>query len=170
MASHRYVAYTSDIGESFRLAVPPWLVKACYGISWTYVLGDVSYEAWKTKMRQEGRYIPGLRPWDTAPAPNPEAILIAKEHGLDWKEAGLKRGLFQSIASMGLPAFTIHSSVKYASNYAEKNIKNVKLKTWGPVGVGLAIVPVLPYLFDKPVEYLLDAVFEKYDQSKLKTN
>jgi fission process protein 1 len=170
MASHRYVAYTSDIGESFRPAVHPWWVKACYGISWTYVLGDVSYEAWKAKLRQEGRYIPNLKPWDPLPAVNLNAKAAA-ENELDWRLVGLKRGLFQSIASMGLPAFTIHSTVKYATKYADKNIKNAVVKQWGPIALGLAIVPALPYLFDKPVEHVMDYAFDeihKYTQKPKK--
>lgn len=31
-AAHRYVAYTSDIGESFRPVAHPWLVKGAYGL------------------------------------------------------------------------------------------------------------------------------------------
>ena len=40
------------------------------------------------------------------------------------------------------------------------NVKNPKIKTWGPTATGIAIVPVLPYLFDKPVEHVTDAAFE----------
>ncbi len=61
---------------------------------------------------------------------------------------------------MGLPAFTIHSTVKYAGR-AMKNVKNPALRTWGPVGLGLAVVPALPYLFDEPVEEAVDFIFEK---------
>ena len=92
----------------------------------------------------------------------------------------VKRAVFQSIASMyvgasfwkvvlplnlipyharDLPAFTIHTAVKQAKK-AFVNVKNPKLKTWGPTATGLAIIPVLPYLFDKPVEHATDAVFE----------
>jgi len=166
LASHRYVAYTSDLGESFRPVVPPWIVRSCYGISWCYILGDVSYEAWKAKLRKEGRYIPGLKPWDSniPEKGDPAAVKLAELNELpDWRLAGLERGLFQSIASMGLPAFTIHSTVKYATNYAEKNIKNVRLRTWGPIGLGLAVVPALPYLFDKPVEHGLGYVFRQLE-------
>ena len=66
-----------------------------------------------------------------------------------------------------------------------KNIKNPTLRTWGPIGVsipslsamqftntvtdskqlGLAVVPALPYLFDKPVEHAVDKVF--YEGFKL---
>lgn len=165
-ASHRYVAYTSDIGESFRPVAHPGLVKFGYGISWAYILGDVSYASWIVKMKSEGRYYPALKPWDPSPVANPfEAKQFAEEneHRLvetDWRLVGLKRGIFQTLASMGLPAFTIHSSVRYSS-YFFKNSKVPALRTYGPVGVGLAIVPLLPYVFDEPVEVAVDWIFNK---------
>ncbi|KAI5954421.1 hypothetical protein KGF54_002196 [Candida jiufengensis] len=168
LASHRYVAYTSDIGESFRPVAHPWLVKAGYTISWLYLIGDVSYVSWQTKMKSEGRWPShgGLMPWNKAPAPNPIAAEAFKETrpaiDSDWKIVAVKRAVFQSIASMGLPAFTIHSAVRYSSILFKNSPK--ALKTYGPVGVGLAIVPVLPYLFDKPCEIAVDYVFEKGEE------
>jgi fission process protein 1 len=71
-----------------------------------------------------------------------------------------QRALFQGIASMGLPAFTIHSIVRYSSK-AMKGVKNVRIRTWGPIGLGLAAVPALPFLFDEPVEKGVEWVFHK---------
>ncbi|EMG48548.1 hypothetical protein SBY92_003870 [Candida maltosa Xu316] len=164
LASHRYVAYTSDIGESFRPVAHPYLVKAGYAVSWLYIIGDVSYFSWITRMKAEGKYVPGLKPWDKEPAPNEVAAkTFLSTHSIvdsDWRLSALKRGIFQSIASMGLPAFTIHSAVRYSS-YFFKNSKIPAFKTYGPVAVGLGIVPVLPYIFDEPVEHVVDWVFEK---------
>lgn len=42
-----------------------------------------------------------------------------------------------------------------------KNVKNVRVRTWGPIGLGLAAVPALPFLFDKPVEEAVEFVFHK---------
>lgn len=165
LASHRYVAYTSDIGESARPIAHPVLVRFGYGVSWAYILGDVSYSSWMTKLKAEGRYTEGLKPWDPVPEANPvaaDAFKAVHGHSIvdsDWRLAGLKRGIFQSIASMGLPAFTIHSAVRYSSVLFKNSAKS--LKTYGPVGVGLGIVPLLPYIFDEPVETAVDWVFEK---------
>lgn len=167
LASHRYVAYTSDIGESFRPVAHPYMVKAGYAVSWLYILGDVGYASWMVKLKLEGRYTPGLKPWNFPfPESNPVAAqAFTQQHGnrlvdTDWRLAALKRGLFQSIASMGLPAFTIHSAVRYSS-ILFKNSSISALKTYGPVGIGLGIVPLLPYVFDEPVEHVIDWVFEK---------
>lgn len=71
-----------------------------------------------------------------------------------------QRAIFQSVASMGLPAFTIHSVVRY-SGRAMKDVKNKTIRTWGPIGLGLAVVPFLPSLFDEPVESATEWIFHK---------
>ena len=171
LASHRYVAYTSDIGESFRPVAHPYLVKSGYAVSWLYIIGDVSYASWITKMKSEGRYTPGLKPWDQEPKPDPIAAETFKQtHSLvdtDWRLSALKRGIFQSVASMGLPAFTIHSAVRYSS-YFFKNSGNKALRSYGPVAVGLGIVPLLPYVFDEPVEHVVDWAFDKGEKFYMK--
>ncbi|KAI0921453.1 hypothetical protein AcW1_004579 [Taiwanofungus camphoratus] len=141
-AGHRYIAYTSDVGEAFRPVIPPAVVTAAYGVSWLYLAGDVGYEAYKAHRR-------GPSPLEAAHFSEPTRIGMV----------AVKRAVFQSIASMALPAFTIHTAVKQAKK-AFSNTRNPRVKTWGPTATGLAIVPVLPYLFDKPVEHATDAVFE----------
>jgi len=54
----------------------------------------------------------------------------------DWRSVMAQRAVFQGVASMGLPAFTIHSVVKY-SGRAMKDVKNVRIRTWGPIGVSV---------------------------------
>lgn len=167
LASHRYVAYTSDIGESFRPVAHPYLVTLGYGVSWMYLLGDVGYASWKVKLKNEGRFTPHLKPWNY-PYPPPDANAAAAykaEVGdnlaeSDWRVQFVKRGVFQSLASMALPAFTIHSAVRYSS-VLFKNSSVKLVKTYGPVAIGLGIVPLLPYIFDEPVEHAVDWVFEK---------
>jgi len=78
----------------------------------------------------------------------------------DYRTVMVQRALFQAVASMGLPAFTIHSIVKY-SGRAMKHAKNTRIRTYGPIGLGLAAVPALPFLFDKPVEEAVEWIFHK---------
>lgn len=54
----------------------------------------------------------------------------------DYRSVMVQRALFQGIASMGLPAFTIHSIVRY-SGRALKDARNATIRTWGPIGVSL---------------------------------
>lgn len=167
LSAHRYVAYTSDIGESFRPIAHPWLVRSAYGISWAYILGDVSYEGYKAYWHNQRVLNPQLElserqqkatglslplPADTKPG-----VVSPLE---DYRTVMVQRGIFQSLASMGLPAFTIHSVVRY-SGRAMKDVKNKTLRVWGPIGLGLAVVPFLPTLFDQPVENAVEWMFHK---------
>jgi fission process protein 1 len=161
LSAHRYVAYTSDIGESFRPIAHPYLVRSAYGISWAYLLGDVSHEGYKAYLRNRraletpgeayknasasvSSEIKGMATGNlSAPlspaAPGKEAeevswpttsISLAE----DYRMVMAKRAVFQSIASMGLPAFTIHSVVKYSSRMV-KGVKMGFVRTWVPIGV-----------------------------------
>ncbi|KAH8106275.1 mitochondrial 18 KDa protein-domain-containing protein [Cristinia sonorae] len=141
-AGQRYIAYTSDIGEAFRPIVPPAVVTAAYGVSWLYLSGDVAYESYKAKRQ----------------GPTAEQALYFSETTRIGMVAA-QRAIFQSVASMALPAFTIHTAVKQAKK-AFVNTTNPRVKAWGPTLTGLAIVPVLPYLFDKPVEHVTEFAFE----------
>lgn len=143
LSAHRYVAYTSDIGESFRPIAHPYLVKGAYGISWAYLIGDVSHEGYKAYCRNQKLLHPSpemveqstgtksnLTP-DAMSAMSKNVHVPALE---DYRAVMVQRALFQGVASMGLPAFTIHSIVRY-SGRAMKNLKNTTLRTWGPIGV-----------------------------------
>eukprot|EP01089_Gocevia_fonbrunei_P016896 TRINITY_DN5348_c0_g1_i1.p1 TRINITY_DN5348_c0_g1~~TRINITY_DN5348_c0_g1_i1.p1 ORF type:complete len:212 (-),score=31.00 TRINITY_DN5348_c0_g1_i1:29-664(-) len=132
LTTARYVAYSSDVGEAFRPVVPPIIVTGCYALSWVYVLGDVSYEGYKT-------HAVGA---DT----NTLAHVV------------IKRGVFQSLASMMLPAILIHTQV----NLFSKVFKKVgRFQRWGPTIMGLSLVPALPYIFDHPVEHAVEWAFDK---------
>lgn len=167
LSAHRYVAYTSDIGESFRPIAHPWLVRGAYGVSWAYILGDVSYEGYKAYLHNQRALNPqvelsekqlkitGLEASGT-PDAQPKSVPPLE----NYKTVMAQRAIFQSLASMGLPAFTIHSVVRY-SGRALKDAKNKTIRTYGPIGLGLAVVPFLPTLFDKPVENAVEWIFHK---------
>ncbi|CEG80651.1 hypothetical protein RMATCC62417_14954 [Rhizopus microsporus] len=129
VASSRYLAYTSDVGEAFRPIAHPAIVTAAYGISWAYLGLDVGYEGYKAHHAGE----------DNA------AIATTV----------VKRGVFQSLASMAFPMLTIHSVVKYSA-YGFKNVKSPKIKAWGPTVLGLGVIPFLPFIFDEPIEHIVD--------------
>ncbi|KAF4967923.1 hypothetical protein FSARC_4616 [Fusarium sarcochroum] len=167
LSAHRYVAYTSDIGESFRPVAHPNLVRGAYGVSWLYLIGDVSYEGYKSYWHNQRVLNPNvqLTPRQEKVTGLPATETRAIEPGTvppleDFRTVMVQRAIFQSVASMGLPAFTIHSVVRY-SGRAMKNMKNKPLRTWGPIGLGLAVVPFLPAMFDKPVEHAVEWAFYK---------
>ncbi|RVX68577.1 hypothetical protein B0A52_07004 [Exophiala mesophila] len=168
LSAHRYVAYTSDIGESFRPVAHPWLVRGAYGVSWAYILGDVGHEGFKAYKRNQRLLHPQSEEYKDAsdmtkpPMPakgaEPQRLPMHIPAIEDYRSVMVQRAVFQSLASMGLPAFTIHSIVKY-SGKALKTASNTTLRTWGPIGLGLAAVPALPYIFDEPVEAAVEWSF-----------
>ncbi|PGH30073.1 hypothetical protein GX50_07178 [[Emmonsia] crescens] len=204
LSAHRYVAYTSDIGESFRPVAHPWLVRSAYGISWAYIIGDVANEGYKAYLRNRRVLAPACDAYRNAIGTVPRDLEIdavagrklhhgtqpeqeqtlnstaSKTHPLPWtdpeedalmpwqttkiplvddyRSVMAERAVFQVLASMGLPALTIHSVVKY-SGRALRGTKTTMMRTWLPIGLGLAVVPFLPYAFDKPVEHGVQWVF-----------
>ena len=160
LSAHRYVAYTSDIGESFRPVAHPYLVKGAYAVSWLYLGGDVAHEGYKAYLKnkrithpettEDGERKPAVSSDKDAPPGGlttlGPGITGASTSSLqpgrvvpleDYRAVMAQRAVFQGLASMGLPAFTIHSIVRY-SGRALKDAKNKTIRTWGPIGVSSA--------------------------------
>ncbi len=126
------------------------MVTAAYGISWSYLLIDAGYAGYKAHQVHQSALRSG------APPQHAEATTV----GL----VVARRAVFQTLASMALPAFTIHSIVRYSaplfSRIKGQSKTAVRLRGSGPTIAGLAFVPLLPFLFDHPVEYVVDHVFD----------
>ena len=176
LSAHRYIAYTSEIGESFRPVAHPYLVRSAYAVSWTYLLGDVGHEGYKAYLRNRHALAPpGEAYKDATTDLSQDQVLLGMATGninissnslghqsqsqslsqrpseyaggslMPWNTEGIpliedyrvvmaKRAIFQGLASMALPAFTIHSVVKYSGRML-RDSKRVFLRTWAPVGV-----------------------------------
>lgn len=214
LASSRYVAYSSDIGEAFRPLTRPEVVRGAYAISWTYIIGDVLYAGYKAAKQYEAlasttfssakgplqefeteaaKYANSalksvkenlplekvLDPKTLAALSPSEKVELKKRHTQRLAEQGhhagvdpskisetthvgltvARQAVFQSIASMALPAFTIHSIVRYSAPVFAK-AKSQRIRAAGPTVAGLMFVPALPFLFDKPVEHVIDFAFD----------
>lgn len=141
LSAHRYVAYTSDIGESFRPIAHPWLVRGAYGISWAYIGGDVAHEGYKAYVKNQKILHPEIEAEKDKATGKESATLVKRDLTPghvpaieDYRAVMVQRAIFQSLASMGLPAFTIHSIVRYSGRYL-KDAKNLTIRTYGPIGV-----------------------------------
>jgi fission process protein 1 len=136
MQGSRYVAYSSDVGESLRPVLKPWMVNLTYGVAGAYIVGDTAYSGYRK--HRDG-------------------------HGTDVVAATcIHTATFQGLASLALPAAIIHTAVHQTQHFLEKPqfAKNTALVKYGPSAIGLAIIPFLPYT-DPPIEYVIDAVFDK---------
>ena len=139
LSAQRYVAYTSDIGESFRPIAHPYLVTGAYAVSWIYLTGDVAHEGYKAYLRNQRvlhpeKYQEGNAPETVAQSTGVAGVVqnitarvkesvaanvpvvpsgaLAPGHVPaieDYRAVMAQRAVFQAVASMGLPAFTIHS-------------------------------------------------------------
>jgi mitochondrial fission process protein 1 len=137
----RFLAYTSEVGEAGRPVVHHNLVRSAYVVSWAYVCYDVH-----------------------------NYYNYSYEHGKrDYQlyKAAAQRTVFQSIASMFLPAIAVHQTVHFSGKgfalmQARNMIKNKKFLIWGPTVTGLCVIPFLPYLFDEPIEHGVEWMFNKF--------
>ncbi|KAI8924344.1 mitochondrial 18kDa protein, partial [Entophlyctis helioformis] len=132
MAGSRYLAYTSDVGEAFRPVVPRSVVNAAYGISFAYVGADIIYEGYKSHHRGDSQ--------------------------TELARAVTQRTIFQGLASLLIPAISIHTAVDLTAK-ALRNSKPGMLRTWGPTTVGLLVIPAMP-LVDHPVESAVEYAFD----------
>lgn len=141
----RYFAFTSDVGEAFRPAVPKWLVNSSYGISVAYIGGAIIEAGYAAK--RDGK--------------PPRAVV----------ETVAEEATFQFLASLLLPFLFIHTAVHKSAVVLKSrsvHLTRPMLARWGPSAVGLACIPLLPTLVDKPCEYAVETFFHRYvhqDQS-----
>ena len=129
----RMVAYTSDVGEAMRPAVPGWVVRAAYGLTWMYVGCDVCYHTAEEHFK-------GGPP-----------VLVAR--------TAAHATTFQVIASVAVPSFLIHQVV-HLTQFALKSAPPSIATRWLPSLVGLACIPLMPFI-DEPIEHLIDEGFKQ---------
>mmetsp|Transcript_7902 Transcript_7902/g.26235 ORF Transcript_7902/g.26235 Transcript_7902/m.26235 type:complete len:190 (-) Transcript_7902:102-671(-) len=131
----RLVAYTSDVGEAARPIVSPHLVKAAYGVSGLYVVADVGATTYQAKERGE----------------SDAAVARTCAH----------QTIFQVLASLLLPAVTIHQTVHVAEGIIKRSATApAVMRRWGAPLTGLCVIPLLPILLDHPVETVVDYAFD----------
>lgn len=162
----RYVAYTSDFSESLRRLTRPNLIRGAYAISWSYMLADAAHEGLKAHRCNQVMH---LRRQQSIRAnygnDNEAAGITGPTPGIcpaleDHKTVAMQRFLFHCMASLALPTFTVHHIVRYTNNVM-RNVKSKALRTGGPVGAGLLVIPFFPRVFDKPVEKAVEWIFYK---------
>lgn len=130
----RYLAFTSDVGEAFRPVAHPGLVRAGYGVSIAYVLGDIAY-----------------------------TVKRAKDADRDYVRAGSEAAVFQFFGSLLLPAVIVHTVVHQSEKVVKRFAKPGSFPMrWGAVGMGLAIIPFLPVMVDQPVELAVEEAFHRF--------
>lgn len=128
----RFIAYTSDIGESARPVMPKWFVNGCYGLTFLYVAVAVGHHT------QEAN----------SAGASQSMVLRAFSHS----------ATFELLASVAMPSLIIHQAVHFAQHHAHR-LPAGPVARWAPTVVGLCCIPFLPYL-DPPAEVAIDAAFD----------
>lgn len=93
------------------------MVSTAYGISIAYVVGDIGYEGYKANLDRKDRLQAGGR--NDANAATEIGLRVAR------------RTVFQGLASLVLPAVTIHAAVRYSAPLFLRS-QNTRIKGWGP--------------------------------------
>jgi fission process protein 1 len=134
MANSRPLAYASEVGESVRPITSRKFVRFMYGLSWGYVILDTAIKT--HAMKKHGR----------------EAMAYCC----------LDTSIFHTFASMALPAFTIHSIVKYSGKFFKKILgTESKVGKWLPVICGLGSIPFIIHPLDHFTELVMDKSIRK---------
>lgn len=140
MASSRPLAYASEMGESVRPLVPPFFVRFLYGVSWGYVILDTAVKTYSVK--DQGREIMSYYAMDTS--------------------------IWHTFASMALPAFTIHSIVKYSGKLLKNFVNPLsRFGRFGPTIIGMSSIPFIIHPLDHFTDWAMDNSLRKLYSDKL---
>lgn len=143
ISKQRYLAYASEVGESFRPIVPKYIINTAYAASILYVCFDVGMHTENLIKQNKSRK---------------EVIVLTSD-----------KILWHSFASMILPAITVHSIVKYSSIGIHKyNMFNnyPKVKGWAPTVFALMCIPFIIHPIDHVTDFAMDNTIRKlYNRS-----
>lgn len=136
LAGARPAAYASEVGESARPIVPKWMVNLGYGVSGLYVVADVYLKGYDTFTK-------------TGDQRHTNIVVV---DSLVW----------HSLASMTIPAVTIHSIVKYSAKPMKRANFSPKVCRTVPSLIGLVSIPLIIHPIDHLTDYLLDNTIRKF--------
>jgi fission process protein 1 len=150
----RYLGYANELGEAFRAFIPKSVVIGSYGVASLYAVGDAvdkGYKAYRDTSKPNRNWRVAQRTLDT--------------------------GIWQLLASVTVPAFIINRVV-YTTNWSLQRFvspnsafRASKIFRILPTMIGLAVIPVLPYvldpLIDKAMDHSVRPLFTKIMEKRL---
>ena len=145
----RYLAYSSDVGESFRPVIPSAAVKATYGIAVGYgarapppprALSNLTSSVPPLSLDLSSALDLGAVVCDVGYHTHQE-MHLAEDVPKSVPRCIVHNTVFQLIASLALPAFIIHAGVHQAVRGFKKMGRFTK---WGPTVVSLPAEPAPP--------------------------
>ena len=131
----RYLGYANEVGEAFRPLIDPMFVKASYVVSTGYVCADAIDKA--SRAHRFG-------------ASGGRVVVTA-----------LDVLLWQALASVIIPGFTINRVTYYASQLIRRSSRNPEMIKYGPTAIGLLSIPLIIHPIDTCVDWFMDHTFRK---------
>eukprot|EP00736_Rhodelphis_marinus_P007049 Rmarinus@m.26745 len=150
----RFLGYSNEIGEAFRLLMRLSWVRFTYAVAGGYVIVD------------------------TADKAHPRSSELDRvDRMVAWREWSLPHTgdtlLWHTMASIAIPGFTINRVVYSCNAFLNAMRASPPVVKWGPTMVGLFVIPLIVQPIDTAVEYGMDVVLRPYlynhDDSSKKT-
>jgi fission process protein 1 len=171
----RFLAYVSEVGESFRPIIPRWLVNSAYGVSIGYVGIDTIIHTWnvnkllKDKLNRDYENKTFI---DKAYLDNLNQIKFQTFVNF------MDKSIWHTFASMVLPMYAVHGVVDTADWYLKsllqhKNIKKIiimakgnvnsipKYASYSSVLFGLLCIPWIIHPLDHATDFVMDNSIRK---------
>eukprot|EP00466_Bigelowiella_natans_P017652 jgi/Bigna1/141176/aug1.61_g15884 len=164
----RYLGYANELGEAFRPLVSTTFVRGTYGVSTAYVLADTYDKVQRCKkvLRRKVVEIDTL----IFIASNPKAdklcvrdiqrksspAVTSRFQTAEMVEAGTDTLLWQGLASVIVPGFTIHQIVHWTSRSLRVIKAPKSAVTIIPTAAGLGAIPFIVHPIDEAIHWLGD--------------
>jgi fission process protein 1 len=136
----RYMGYANEVGEALR-PVAPAIYYPSYFVAFGYVLGDTLDKSTRASKQCDEQY------------------KIENARSLHIGEAAVDTLVWQTLASVFLPGYTINRFVG-ATEIALKNAKVTGVVgKWTPTMVGFATIPLIIHPIDNLVHFMMDTAY-----------
>lgn len=169
----RYLGYANELGEAFNAWLPAGSVPLSYAIAITYVLVDTADKGFTAKRESDLQLERKILTIPTSVNKRRLAAILAGERALDTV-------VWQMLASVAIPGFTIHqvvaithailhSQMQHLGDFEMQTIAEIALSTHTatalvleiidkmvPTLVGLFAIPFIVHPIDESVHRLLD--------------
>lgn len=138
ISTQRYLAYTSEVGESFRPLIPKYVVTGTYAASLLYVGADAAHHY--QELKDKG----------------------SSGSQLAWRTAD--KLVWHGFASMLLPALTVHSIVSASSRHLFNEWPKTwpKTRAWAPTGFALVCIPFIIHPLDHLIDWAMDNTVRRF--------
>ncbi|KAI5288114.1 hypothetical protein KEM54_005458 [Ascosphaera aggregata] len=173
-ASQYYWARVAEAAASTKPLLSRSFLRCALGLTGIYLVADLTNEgikAYHRNMRALALPTETHLPSTRTVSPTSPPVEVGAEDALipcatkrlpvqdDWRSVVAERAVFQVLSSFVLPAAALTAVVRHSTK-ALSDSGSVIVRRWGPLAIGLGIVPMLPYAFDEPVDRFVRATFD----------